>query len=439
MLLVAILTGCESDANINRVYPDLVVVPGELAFGDVAVHYSSSTELQVVNGGLADLEVTELTLSGESGDVFSAAPAVGGLPLVLAKDEAAVLNVGFLPETYLTYTGTLTLHSNDEEFPQKEIALSGTGVDAPGPDIEPSALSLDFGTVSVGSTGMLPLVIANAGGGPLNVGTLEQTGSGGFAVRSGDISGYTIPAGQSQTVLLAYVPTHDMGDAGALRIPSDDPDEPEVVVQLLGNGGGDFDYPVAVAECPASTTPRTTISMDGTASYDPEGYEPLTHQWSLVSAPDGSAAAQDPDEALLSSSEPIAYLTTDLAGDYVVSLQVANTIGLTSVPDVCTIPAIPEEQLHVELTWDTDGADLDLHLVQEGGEYYVKPGDCTYCNPSPDWGAAGDANNPSLDLDDRYGYGPENINLADPADGDYTIYVHYFEDNGDATDRKSVV
>ena len=37
-------------------------------------------------------------------------------------------------------------------------------------------------------------------------------------------------------------------------------------------------------------------------------------------------------------------------------------------------------------------------------------------------------------LDDRSGWGPENINIEDPADGDYEIRVHYFEDYGsDAT------
>ena len=36
---------------------------------------------------------------------------------------------------------------------------------------------------------------------------------------------------------------------------------------------------------------------------------------------------------------------------------------------------------------------------------------------------------PSLDIDDRDGYGPENINLDDAGDiGDFGVYVHFWDD-----------
>ena len=38
----------------------------------------------------------------------------------------------------------------------------------------------------------------------------------------------------------------DSGDSGSLIIYSDDPDENPLEVELIGNGGGDLDYPVAV-------------------------------------------------------------------------------------------------------------------------------------------------------------------------------------------------
>ena len=141
---------------------------------------------------------------------------------------------------------------------------------------------------------------------------------------------------------------------------------------------------------------------------------------------------------LTNTTNDTAYLATDIAGDYSVQLAVTNTIGVSSAPTTCTFTAIPEENLHVELTWSTGAADLDMHLLNGGAQFFVSPGDCNWCNQSPDWGASGSSDNPSLDLDDRQGYGPENINVDSPANDTYSIKVHYFTDNGDTTTTATV-
>ena len=67
--------------------------------------------------------------------------------------------------------------------------------------------------------------------------------------------------------------------------------------------------------------------------------------------------------------------------------------------------------LRAELSWNTT-ADLDNHLRRGTAAWLSTPGDCHYANKTPDWGAAGVLNNPTLDRDDTDGFGPEIIDIA---------------------------
>ena len=93
----------------------------------------------------------------------------------------------------------------------------------------------------------------------------------------------------------------------------------------------------------------------------------------------------------------------------------------------------PPEGIEINLTWDTDQTDLDLHFLSGVNPmtFFDLPYDCYYVNEQPDWGAPGVENNPSLVLDDTDGRGPEIIKLPEPANGDYTVGVHHFCDPND--------
>lgn len=73
--------------------------------------------------------------------------------------------------------------------------------------------------------------------------------------------------------------------------------------------------PIAVAGPAQTVTPATKVTLDGTASSDPNN-DFITYKWTLTSKPDTSNAAL----ALDTSSKPT--FTADLAGTYVVALQV---------------------------------------------------------------------------------------------------------------------
>lgn len=419
LLALASLMGCTPDTEINPLVPEIAVAPPSVDFGEQAVPTAAQEILYIANSGRVDLEV-ELSFAEGGDDVFW----VSETSLVVDPDDIIDLPVVFQPDTYLDFSGTLLVQSNDEETPLVSVPLVGTGVHAPMPDIELSETALDFGEVEIGGQLSQWVELANVGGADLQLGTILQEGSGAFHLEM-DPSNQIMPAESELLLLVSYRPTNDLGDSGTLTIPSDDPDEPEVQLLLLGNGGGEYEYPVAVVDCDSEVNPPVWVEIDGSASYDPEGLEPLSYDWALTESPAGSQAE------LSSYAGDTTRFFADSAGDYEVQLMVTNTLDVTSAPARCSVEAVPEEDLHVELTWDTSKADMDLHLAEAGAELFERPGDCNYCNQTPGWGASGDSDDPELALDDRAGKGPENIKILEPADGDYIARVHYFEEHGD--------
>lgn len=78
-------------------------------------------------------------------------------------------------------------------------------------------------------------------------------------------------------------------------------------------------------------------------------------------------------------------------------------------------------RLRVVLSWDTDGTDLDLHVVSPDGQHVF-------------YGARTAANGGALDVDVTTGYGPEIYANPSPPAGLYHVYVNYYgAGDGNAT------
>ena len=237
-------------------------------------------------------------------------------------------------------------------------------------------------------------------------------------------------------MFVTYAPLREEGDSGTVTLLSNDEENPEVTVLLEGNGGGDFEYPQAVIDCPGlvELAGPQVIPLDGSASSDPAGGE-LTYEWGILVKPNGV----DPARTVDPQGEPTTSLLVDAAGEWEITLVVTNEDGLPSVPAKCVLDAVPADKLHVELLWGGSTSDMDLHLAREGASFYSTPDDVSWCNPNPDWGAAGNADDdPRLDVDDDDGFGPENINIFEPVDGTYNVRVHFFDDGDDGETSANV-
>ncbi len=108
--------------------------------------------------------------------------------------------------------------------------------------------------------------------------------------------------------------------------------EPDTVVIRVSATASDI--PIAVAGDDQSTEDCTNISLDGTASYDPNE-QPLTYWWDLESRPPASSATV---ATFADRESPTTTFYPDEAGEYVFSLSVFDGSGW-SVPDEVTVTA----------------------------------------------------------------------------------------------------
>ncbi|MEQ1506598.1 MAG: hypothetical protein ABMB14_30500, partial [Myxococcota bacterium] len=333
---------------------------------------------------------------------------------------------------------------NDADHPTVYVPVTGKGADLPYPQIairdadERLTKTVELEFVTIGSSDALYFEIGNTGEGPLALGDITLDGPAEFAILGFTPSNTTLAPGDWSPMIVTYTPTDEVGDAATVHVPSDDPDEPDTTVTLLGNGGGAFEFPVAVFDCPPEVplTGPEWVHFDGSASYDPQGLGPLFYQWTVTGRPEASDQGVPFDPDFLAESD----LYVDVAGPWEVQLVVTSVLGAESEPAVCQFVARPEDDIHVELSWDTSSADLDLHLVEGGSALFDVPGDANYCNKAPDWGESGTDDDPRLDIDDRGGFGPENINVLTPAatDETYEVKVHYWQRNGDGPVQATV-
>ena len=184
------------------------------------------------------------------------------------------------------------------------------------------------------------------------------------------------------------------------------------------------ELPVAVCDVSPNpiTPPFETATWDGSQSYDPSGREIVEYNWELIERPSGSTSIMPAgNNAIVGGFIP------DLAGNYIGQLTVRVWEGDESEPCIATLESIPAEDLWIEMYWTNSGDDMDLHLLAPSGSLTSNT-DCYYANcvsGGLDWGERGVLyDNPSLDLDDIPGTGPENINIEAPENGEYTVYVH---------------
>lgn len=199
-------------------------------------------------------------------------------------------------------------------------------------------------------------------------------------------------------------------------LPSDSPTDPPPI-----ETDAPEQLPIADAGEPRSIPPLTTVSLDGTGSFDPLATS-FFPQWTVTASPPGSQASIDRPDSL----QPQVFI--DMSGTYTFSLVIRTADGRVSIPDQVQFEAVPDAPVYVQLRWDT-ATDLDIHAVPVT-EALWGSSDCTWCNPTPGWGSAATSeDDPSLDWDSQRGFGPETITTTREAQS-FDVFVDFYGKDG---------
>lgn len=308
--------------------------------------------------------------------------------------------------------------------------------DPPGegdPQILVTPNPVDFGIIPAGEQAAEIITLSSMGDRTLNV-TAMQIGAGRetFTLLAPLVGAYE----PNTFVELTITYTSDgSATTGDLQILSNDPVNPNTTVLLLAGSEviedtgdtGPADPPLSAPVAVCSVNPAAVLAIHesadwlGSTSYDTDGGSIVDYSWTLYSSPAGATVGMPSGTANRRGFSP------DVAGEYVGELVVTDSDGLSSDPCYATLDATAGDGLWVEAFWTNSGDDMDLHLV-DGSGTLTTDSDCYFANcawSSLDWGVGGRTDdNPTLDLDDIPGTGPENINIDAPARGTYTVYIH---------------
>jgi len=237
LLGLVVLIGCQgvSAANPSNQQQQqsgiLSLGSASLDFGSVTVGMSKTVTLTATNTGTASLVINSVAFSTP---YFALSGA--SLPVTVNPGQVSTLSVIFTPNAAGSFAATLTVTtaaSGGAPGSTGIAALSGTGVasGAPG-QLNVSPTSLDYGSVTVGTSGSASASLS-ASGGSVTV-TAAASNNPQFSV-SGLSLPVTIAAGQSVPLTVTFAPSSSGNASGAVTFTSN-ASNPTLTVSLSGSG-----------------------------------------------------------------------------------------------------------------------------------------------------------------------------------------------------------
>ncbi|MBM4371220.1 MAG: choice-of-anchor D domain-containing protein, partial [Deltaproteobacteria bacterium] len=240
----------------QEVGPEINVTPPKIDLGWVAKGDTAAADVMIYNMGQHDLIVQDLFFSVPGNEDLAVAEAPE-LPFTVEPGASQKVVVAWTPQAFFPPTtdpiGGFVVKSNDADEALVNVPVYGN-IDAPSIQVIP-ADQVNFGIVAQGWDIHRTLTIENVGHAPLTIFSLEvleNTPAGEFSMTPDDAFPPTAGTGEGQVFMntdeqdngvdvdLAF--TNDGGatgdEAAVLKIISDDPLTPEILVDLVAKRGG---------------------------------------------------------------------------------------------------------------------------------------------------------------------------------------------------------
>jgi len=275
---------------------DITVTDSVLPAGDLSVPFGSVTQgsfaeqtVTVKNDGNANLTVGTIGTPNALAAPFSI-QLDNCSGKTIAPLASCTFKVRFAPTTAGAFSDSFTVPSNDPDENPVTINVTGSGTAVLIPDVTvtdsvlPAGdLSVPFGSVTQGSFAEQTVTVKNDGNGNLTMGSLGTANplAAPFSIVTNGCSGITLIPGASCAVKIKFAPVTVGNFSDSFDIPSNDPDENPVTVNVSGSGTalpvaeitvtdsvapvGDLQVPFGGVTAGSTAEQTVTVKNDGNA------------------------------------------------------------------------------------------------------------------------------------------------------------------------------
>jgi hypothetical protein len=236
--------------------PNIASALTSWTFGTLTVGNYSWAVYSIKNTGNANLNVSNMTISGTNPGDFS---ILSSLSFTVAPASSYDVKVKFTPTSAGVRNASLVITSDDPDEREYTISLSGTGVNTAQPDIASNLTSWNYGSVNTGGSSPHTFSISNTGNANLNVSTMTISGTdiSEFSIQGG--VSFALAPGATRDVTVSFNPTSTGSKSASLTFSIDDPDEAQFNIGLNGIGTS------ANADAALLQIPKTAVApaIDG--------------------------------------------------------------------------------------------------------------------------------------------------------------------------------